>query len=99
MFNLYFAGSDNPAWREYLIKKKANRLASWINDRNVINGWIENKAKGNLFIDSGAFSAHTVGKEVDVDQYINFLNAKEEEMLNKIQELQNSKHQILAKVI
>ena len=74
MFNLYFAGSDNPAWREYLIKKKANRLASWINDRNVINGWIENKAKGNLFIDSGAFSAHTVGKEVDVDQYINFLN-------------------------
>lgn len=74
MFNLYFAGSDNPAWREYLIKKKANRLASWINDRNVINGWIENKAKGNLFIDSGAFSAHTVGKEVDVDQYIEFLN-------------------------
>ena len=78
MFNLYFAGSDNPAWREYLIKKKANRLASWINDRNVIDGWIENKAKGNLFIDSGAFSAHTVGKEVDVDKYINFLNELDE---------------------
>lgn len=78
MFNLYFAGSDNPAWREYLIKQKANRLASWINDRNVIDGWIENKAKGNLFIDSGAFSAHTVGKEVDVDKYIDFLNEKDD---------------------
>lgn len=75
MFNLYFAGSDNPAWREYLIAKKGNRLASWINDRNVIDAWIENKAKGKLFIDSGAFSAHTVGKEVDVDKYIEFLNS------------------------
>lgn len=75
MFNLYFAGSDNPAWREHLISKGANRLASWINDRNVIDAWIENKAKGHLFIDSGAFSAHTVGKEVDVDKYIEFLNS------------------------
>ena len=75
MFNLYFAGSDNPAWREYLIAKKGNRLASWINDRNVIDAWIQNKAKGKLFIDSGAFSAHTVGKEVDVDKYIEFLNS------------------------
>ena len=78
MFNLYFAGSDNPAWREYLISKKANRLASWINDRNVIEAWIENKAKGKLFIDSGAFSAHTVGKEVDIDKYIEFLNERDE---------------------
>ena len=78
MFNLYFAGSDNPAWREYLIAKNANRLASWINDRNVIDAWIENKAKGNLFIDSGAFSAHTVGKEVDIDKYIEFLNSIDE---------------------
>lgn len=75
MFDLYFAGSDNPAWREYLIAEKANRLASWINDKNVIDAWIENKAQGKLFVDSGAFSAHTVGKEVDIDEYINFLNS------------------------
>lgn len=75
MFDLYFAGSDNPAWRDYLINKKGNRLASWINDRNVIDAWIENNAKGKLFIDSGAFSAHTVGKEVDIDKYIEFLNS------------------------
>lgn len=74
MFNLYFAGSDNPAWKEYLIAQGANRLASWINDKNVIDGWIESQAQGNLFIDSGAFSAHTKGVEVDVDKYINFLN-------------------------
>jgi len=80
MFNLYFAGSDNPAWREYLIQKKANRLASWINDRNVIDAWIENEAKGNLFVDSGAFSAHTVGKEVDIDKYIEFLNSIDDKL-------------------
>lgn len=74
MFDLYFAGSDNPEWREYLLAKKANRLASWINDRNVIDAWIKNNGKGKLFIDSGAFSAHTVGKEVDIDKYIEFLN-------------------------
>lgn len=78
MFDLYFAGSDNPAWREYLLAKKANRLASWINDRNVIDAWIANKGKGKLFIDSGAFSAHTVGKEVDIDKYIEFLNSIDE---------------------
>ena len=78
MFDLYFAGSDNPAWREYLLAKKANRLASWINDRNVIDAWISNKGKGKLFIDSGAFSAHTVGKEVDIDKYIEFLNSIDE---------------------
>lgn len=43
---------------------------------------------------------HTTYYPIDIkEKYINFLNAKEEEMLNKIQELQNSKHQILAKVI
>jgi 7-cyano-7-deazaguanine reductase len=78
MFNLYFAGSDNPEWKQYLIKKKANRLASWLNDKNVITGWIEEKAEGKLFIDSGAFSAHTLGKEVDIDKYIEYLNNLDE---------------------
>lgn len=78
MFNLYFAGGDNQAWRGYLIKHGANRLASWLNDKDVISAWIGNKAKGNLFIDSGAFSAHTKGREVNVDKYIELVNSLDE---------------------
>ncbi len=78
MFNLYFAGSDNSIWRDYLINNKVNRLASWINDKSAITNWIDNNAEGKLFIDSGAFSAHTVGREVDIDKYIEFLNERDE---------------------
>lgn len=77
-FNLYFAGSLNKVFEEDLKDKGANRLASQLLDRNVIEGWIagrgEGRCKGRLLIDSGAFSAHTRDAEVDVDAYIDFLN-------------------------
>lgn len=62
----------------------ANRLASQLIDRNVIAGWIEGRTRGecagHLFIDSGAFSAHTRGAEVDVDAYIEYLNSIDNEL-------------------
>jgi len=77
-FQLYFAGSQNKLAEEFLRTRGANRLASQLLDKIVIRGWIagrdEGYCKGNLFIDSGAFSAHTRGAEVDVDAYIEFLN-------------------------
>lgn len=77
-FQLYFAGSLNKVFEEDLKNKGANRLASQLLDRNVIEGWIagrgEGRCKGRLLIDSGAFSAHTRDAEVDVDAYIDFLN-------------------------
>lgn len=83
-FQLYFAGSQNKLAEEYLRKSGANRLASQLIDRNVIAGWIEGRArglcKGNLFIDSGAYSAHTRNAELDVDAYIEYLNSIDDQL-------------------
>lgn len=81
-FQLYFAGSLNKVFEEDLKNKGANRLASQLLDRAVIDGWIagrhEGRCKGRLLIDSGAFSAHTRDAEVDVDAYIAYLNEIDE---------------------
>lgn len=83
-FQLYFAGSQNKVAEAYLRKSGANRLASQLLDRIVINGWIEarksGQSKGHLFIDSGAFSAHTKNAELDVDAYIDYLNSIDEDL-------------------
>lgn len=83
-FQLYFAGSQNKLAEEYLRKSGANRLASQLIDRNVISGWIESRtrgqSRGNLFIDSGAYSAHTRNAELDVDAYIEYLNSIDDEL-------------------
>ena len=83
-FDLYFAGSQNKLAEAFLRINGNHRLASQLLDRNVIQGWIdsrqEGKAKGHLFIDSGAFSAHTKGAEVDVEEYIEYLNSIDDEL-------------------
>lgn len=78
-FQLYFAGSLNKAFEEDLKDKGAHRLASQLLDRQAISGWIEGRnegrCKGHLLIDSGAYSAHTRDAELNVDEYIEFLNS------------------------
>ena len=77
MFNLYFAGAYSSMVEEKLIELGVNRLASQLNDRNLLEKWItyiREKGHRKLFVDSGAFSAHTKGKVVDVDEYIQYLN-------------------------
>lgn len=79
-FNLYFAGSKCPGVEETLREKGINRLASQLNDRKLLEEWVDYIRAGNkrkLFVDSGAFSAHTKGKELDVDEYIQYLNDRE----------------------
>lgn len=77
-FQLYFAGSLNKVFEEDLKNKGANRLASQLLDRNVIEGWRagrqEGRCAGHLLIDSGAFSAHTRDVQLDVDAYIEYVN-------------------------
>lgn len=46
----------------------------------VIDKTIENNKGGCLFLDSGAFSAHTKGAVIDVDQYIAYINEKDEHL-------------------
>lgn len=79
-FNIYFAGAQFETEVGIDIRKN-NRcvLLSQLNDRSTINKWIEEfklnpSSQCQLFIDSGAFSAWTKGKEIDVDEYIDFIN-------------------------
>lgn len=77
-FNLYFAGSYNKKSDTFILSVNCNRLFSQLNERNAINQFIDIKSKLNssskLFIDSGAWSAHSKGKSIYVDEYIDFLN-------------------------
>lgn len=74
-FNLYFAGSPTNKCIEFMIANNMNALRSQLNDRKEIDKYfLTSEFKGKLFIDSGAFSAHTKGKYVDVDDYIRYCN-------------------------
>ena len=78
---LYFAGGGAKDVNDYLDSIKCDRLFSQLNDRKAIAAQIESFKLGNsgrIFIDSGAYSAHTKGVPIDVDDYINYLNEIEE---------------------
>ena len=74
--DLYFAGAQEGT-EQTLLDLGAHRLLSQLNDRSLIHKFIEFKKQGykfKLFVDSGAYSAHTKGKVINVDEYIEFLN-------------------------
>jgi len=73
-FRLYFAGQQAKEVDEYLQNKGALRLFSQINERKGIEEWKVNHSS-QLFIDSGAFSVAHAGKTVDIDKYIEYINA------------------------
>ena len=79
MFDLYFAGSVGKGCTEAIRNLNCCQLLSQLNERKAINEWVEYlkthpECTCKLFIDSGAFSAHTKGKEVDLEDYINYIN-------------------------
>ena len=79
-FNLYLAGSYSRMVDEKLQEMGVNRLASQLNDRSLLERWItyiKEVEHRKVFVDSGAFSAHTKGRELDVDEYIEYLNARQ----------------------
>lgn len=77
-FNIYLAGQYSKEVEDLIIEKGVNRLYSQLNDRNLGAKWLDyskNVDKRNIFVDSGAFSVHTKGKEVNVDEYIQYVNS------------------------
>ena len=75
-FDLYMAGTQNKMCENYMLEHGYCRLQSQVNDRTNIKRWVEeNNNGGKLFIDSGAYTALTKGKEVDVNEYIQYINA------------------------
>lgn len=81
-FDFYFAGSQSKETTELMASIGANVLRSYINDKKSIAELIEKKRngewKGKLLIDSGAFTVHRKGGTIDVDAYVDFLNANKD---------------------
>ena len=76
-FDLYFAGSQNRASDEAMFKIKCCKLYSQLNDRKRGELWLQHNKEHNdikVFVDSGAFSAWSKGKTIDVDDYIDYIN-------------------------
>lgn len=77
--DLYFAGSSHNQASAWINELQQNRLFSQELNRPEIAKMIElRKAgtyQGKILIDSGAFTAHTKGITVDVDEYIQYLNS------------------------
>ena len=84
-FNLYSAGAGSK--NILALKRKLNydQLLSQLNERKACDEWVAYKREhpectSKLFIDSGAFTAHTKGKEVDVDEYIAYINTIDDQV-------------------
>ena len=75
-FDLYFAGSQSKVADVLIEEHNLLRLLSYLNDKKHLSNRREKGLK--TFVDSGAYSAHTKGAEVDVDTYIEYLNEHDE---------------------
>lgn len=76
-FQLYFAGGWNKDVDVFLQEHNLNRLGSQLGERPLFEDWMKAKANGctgHLFVDSGAWSAHSKGREIDIDEYIKYVN-------------------------
>lgn len=82
-FDFYFAGTYTIEADYLLLDRHSCRLMSQLNDRKRTELWVNEYKKGNknkIFIDSGAFTAWTKNKEIDIDEYINYLNTNTNEL-------------------
>ena len=73
-FDLYLAGGKAKTPDDLIIKRSCDVLFSQINDRKDIQKFLELMNNNKLFIDSGAYSAWSKNKHIDVDDYIKFIN-------------------------
>lgn len=71
-FKLYYAAIRTRYVEDYMAECNYYRLLSYVNERSEIEKQCKNGRP--LFVDSGAFSAYTRGIEIDVDDYIDWLN-------------------------
>lgn len=76
MFDLYFAGSE--AFINLVFDYPVNLLMSYfyVKDKFDKINFGKDKFNRKIFIDSGAFTAWTKGKTINVDEYIKWINDK-----------------------
>ena len=80
-FDFYFAGTQALETEELIVKLGGNVLKSYVNDRKTIERFFRYKKEGwtgKLLIDSGAFTVHRKGGELDLDSYIQWINDNDE---------------------
>lgn len=71
-FNLYFAGGQQVP---ITLTKEDNcgKLYTFAEGPKRLHKYLENET-AKIFVDSGAFSVHHSGKEINIDEYIKFIN-------------------------
>lgn len=74
MFDLYLASADDSKIIDHFYNEKYPLLYSQLNNRGYIHKYFEAETKGKMLVDSGAHSAHTKGVELDLEEYIGFVN-------------------------
>lgn len=78
-FPLFFAGSSTSVADDKIDNEGLLRLLSYVNEKGVIE---KRCSKGKkTFMDSGAFSAMTRGINIDVADYIDFINTHHKNLL------------------
>lgn len=82
LMDIYFVGPGCQRRSNEMFKLNKDFLVSFNN--NMLAGtlrlWNESKPKSKFFIDSGAFTTWTQGKQVDVDGYIKFVNENDKSL-------------------
>jgi len=71
-FNLYFAGGEQVPL-DFPIDSNCGKLYTFAIGAKRLHKYLE-KETSRVFVDSGAFSVHHSGKEINIDQYIKFIN-------------------------
>lgn len=79
-FDLYFAGTQNEDCESFMLKNNLCRLQSQVNERKNISRWCQEEVHGKLFIDSGAYTVYTRNIDLDVDEYIKYINSIDEHL-------------------
>lgn len=78
-FDLYFAGKVYDEVMQFAQQLNVCKLFTQDGERDAINEWADKKQAGTLksklFVDSGAYTAFTQGSEVDIDEYIAYINS------------------------
>ena len=77
--DLYLVGPEKENIMEDVTGgNKSNILFNYLTGKNATEKYKEAIKPKKLFIDSGAYSAWTQGKEIDVDEYIDWINERTE---------------------
>lgn len=77
-FDLYFAGAQSGEIEEWISEHVPYRLQCQLTDRKNIARLSADPHCKKLFIDSGAYPAHSRGVELDIDEYIDYVNSIDE---------------------